>query len=305
MTTFHHLCIANRTKQLICSSAWLFVLAICCISLESQANGICDPPTVVITTPLKTAYTFNNSKAESSEEVSIGKMEATMTFSNCVNTTFIKEDPNFFYAVSIFTPEVLDLTSSKLLVLWSTQPFTMVSTPARCHAERLGCTDKNGANLYDTNLLNSRPNSGVISKLTIGMSSSKGCTILMRNATSAWAVPSNFITVDFRFQSPNNSSRCDSFSINIALEFTQNGPSWPKNVTQIPLDSGALAGVGAPYESSSTFIWLRLAGGIQTRTGGPLDLWGYPFFKTKTSLISAPAPACTVVTRSGIRRASR
>ena len=181
----------------------------------------------------------------------------------------------------------------------------MVSTPARCHAERVGCTDKNGANLYDTNLLNSRPNSGVISKLTIGMSSSKGCTILMRNATSAWAVPSNFITVDFRFQSPNNSSRCDSFSINIALEFTQNGPSWPKNVTQIPLDSGALAGVGAPYESSSTFIWLRLAGGIQTRTGGPLDLWGYPFFKTKTSLISAPAPACTVVTRSGIRRASR
>ena len=297
--------IACRMKRIIRFSVWVFVLAICCISFESQANGICDKPTVVITTPLKTAYTFNNSKAENSDEVSFGKMEATMTFSNCVNTTFTTEKPNFFYAVSIFTPEILDLTSSKLMVLRSTQPFTVVSTPARCYAERVGCTDKNGANLYDTNLLHNRSNSGVISKLTIGMSSSKGCTILMNNATSAWAVPSNFITVDFRFQSPNNSSRCDSFSIHMALEFTQNGPSWPKNVTQIPLDSGALPDVGAPYESSSTFIWLRLAGGIQTRTGGPLDLWGYPFFKTKTSLISAPAPECTVVTRSAIRRSSR
>lgn len=297
--------IACRMKRIIRVSVWVFVLAICCISFESRANGICDKPTVVFTTPLKTAYTFNKSKAENSDEVSFGKMEATMTFSNCVNTTFTTENPNFFYAVSIFTPEILDLTSSKLLVLRSTQPFTVVSTPARCYAERVGCTDKNGANLYDTNLLNNRSNSGVISKLTIGMSSSKGCTILMHNAASAWAVPSNFITVSFRFQSPNKSTRCDSFSIHMALEFTQNGPSWPKNVTQVPLDSGALPGVGAPYESSSTFIGLRLAGGIKTRTGGPLDLWGYPFFQTKTALISAPAPECTVVTRSAIRRSSR
>ena len=297
--------IACRMKRIIRFSVWVFVLAICCISLESQANAKCDKPTVVITKPLKTAYTFNNSKAENSEEVSIGKMEATMTFSNCVNTTHMQENSNFFYGLSILTPEILNLTSNTLLVLRSTQPFTVVSTPALCYDARVGCTDKNGANLHDASLLKSRPSSGVISKLTIGMSSSKGCTVLMHNAAFAGSIPNNFINVGFRFQSPNISSRCDSFSIHMALEFTQNGPSWPKNVTQVPLDSGALPDVGAPYESSSTFIGLRLAGGIKTRTGGPLDLWGYPFFKTKTSLISAPAPACNVVTRSAIRRSSR
>ena len=117
----------------------------------------------------------------------------------------------------------------------------------------------------------------------------------------------NLINLGFRLQSPNtsSSSSCDSFSIHMALEFTQNGPSWPKNVMRIPLDSGALASVGAPFESSSSFIWLNLNGGVETRSGGPLDLWGYPFFQAKTELISAPAPACTVVTRSGIRPSSR
>jgi len=305
MTTFHHQGTASCMKRMIRSSAWPFLLAIGFISLESQANAICDKPTVVITTPLKNAYTFNHSKAENSEEVSIGKVEAAMTFSNCVNTTHMQENPNFFYGVSILTPEILNLTSNARRVLSPTQPFTVVSSPALCYAARVGCTDKNGSNLDDASLLNSRPNSGVISKLTIGMSSSKGCTVLMHNATFAGSIPNNFINVGFRFQSPNISSSCDSFSIHMALEFTQNGPSWPKNVTQIPLDSGALPGVGAPYESSSTFTWLRLAGGIRTRTGGPLDSWGYPFFQTKTALISAPATECTVVTRSAIRRSSR